>query len=209
MGLRLNSSLSDRAYEAVVYEKGSLVFRMLGQAGGEDKLTLMLKYLVKAVSNQPIDTETFLASIEKMGRVNLSTFSKQFVYGTGVPEVYYNFKFQGSGDGRWEVQGEARETVVPHYDYKPVRKGSGWDITRTRKDDSQLSDWTLLVPFQVILDDGQGAADKVKPGDYQTARGLGGTRKVSGGSTPFNFNIDKKPRDFWLDQRGEVLAYFF
>jgi hypothetical protein len=209
MGQRLNSSLSDRAYQAVVYGKGPLVFAMLGRAVGEDKLALMLKHLVKALSNQPIDTETFLASIEKMGSVNLSSFSKQFVYGTGIPEIYYTFQFKHSADGRWEVQGEARQGLLPHYDYRLVHKQAGWEIGRVRRNDSQVLDRTLLVPFQVILEDSGGVADNSKRNDYQTARGLGGTLKVSGPSTPFTFKIDKRPRDFWLDQRGEVLAYFF
>ena len=209
MGERLNSSLSDSAYQAVVYGKGPLAFSMLSRAVGQDQLTLMLKNLVKALSNRPIDTETFLAAIEKMGSVNLSSFSKQFVYGTGIPEIYYSFEFRESGDGRWEVQGEARQTFMPHYDYRLIQKQGGWDLTRVPSHDSQPSDWTLLVPFQVILDAGGEGTVSPKQSNYQTARGLGGTLKVSGRSTPFTFKIDRKPLDFWLDQRGEVLAYFF
>jgi len=209
MGERLNSSLSDSAYQAVVYGKGPLAFSMLSRAVGQDQLTLMLKNLVKALSNRPIDTETFLASIERMGRVNLSSFSKQFVYGTGIPEVYYSFQFRQSADGRWEVQGEAHQTFSPHYNYRLTKKPVGWDLTRVSRSDSQPSDWTLLVPFQVVLEADGGVSANPKQSNYQTASGLGGTLKVSGRSTPFTFKIDKKPVDFWLDQRGEVLAYFF
>ena len=208
MGGRLNSSLSDEAYQAVVYGKGPLVFAMLARAVGEDKLTLMLKHIVKALANQAIDTETFLASIEKMGSINLGSFSKQFVYGTGIPEIYYSYQFKSAAEGRWEVRGEARQILSPHYRYRLQRQGTGWELSRV-EDATRSGDWTLLVPFQVILEPAEGSTDIPKRSDYQTARGLGGTLKVSGGTTPFTFKIDKKPRDFWLDQRGEVLAYFY
>ena len=209
MGERLYSSVSARAYQAVIYGKGPLVFGMLGRAVGQDKLTLMLKNLVIALANRPIDTETFLAALERMGSLKLGSFSRQFVYGTGVPEVYYSYQFKKSDQGQWEVQGEARQVLTSHDVYRPFRKGEGWDITRIQGGLTPPSDWTLLIPFQVILEAGEGTSDTSKRSQYQTGRGLGGTLKVSGSSTPFNFKIDKKPADFWLDQNGEVLAYFF
>jgi peptidase M1-like protein len=209
MGLRLNSSLSSRAYEAVVYDKGERVFSMLARALGQDKLSQMLKVLVKAVSNRPIDTETFLAAMEKIGSVKLASFSKQFVYGTGIPEIYYSFQFRKSAE-QWEVQGEVRQNLLTHYDYRVARKPNGWEIMSTRKKESQPPDWTLLVPLQVILEEeGEAGAAKPKKSDYTTGRGMGGTVKVSGQSTSFTFKIAKKPKDLWLDQNGEVLAYFF
>src|SRR4030095_14249484 len=102
-----------------------------------------------------------------------------------------------------------RQILTPQYHYQLFRKENGWELTRTQGDSAPPGDWTLLVPFQVVLEEAGDTSGGAKQSEDQTARGLGGTLKVSGLSIPFSFKIDKKPRDFWLDQSGEVLAYFF
>jgi hypothetical protein len=212
LGNRLISSRSRWAYVAVVYDKGSVVLRNLARALGEQRFDAMLGALVQAVGNRVIETGTFIKSLERMSGVDLGGFADQFIYGTGIPEIFYSYEFQRTEDGRWSIEGEAEQVGAANYSYRLIRTASGaWDVARRRETGLDVAASTLVVPFQIVLsgsDPGEPEKkrDRWKP---RTGIGLGGQLVLQGSSSRFNIPIDREPVDFYFDQNGEVLARFY
>jgi hypothetical protein len=209
LGHRLQSSYSRQAYSAVVYDKGSVVFSMLARSLGQEPFSEMLKTLAGAVQNRAIDTETFLMAIERMSGVELDEFAQQFIYGTGVPEVYYRYRIKQSDEG-WLIEGAARQIAVAHYRYELVEDdGDKWNVVRERIPDVDVAGRFLVVPFQIALEERRAEEGKKGGASTRTERGLGGQLLLEGETTEFSIPISEEPRLFWLDQRGEVLAMFY
>ncbi len=211
MGERLSSSQSGRAYTAVVYRKGSVVVNMLSKALGPEPFAGMLKALSDAVNNRVIDTPTFISAIERMSGLPLGDFASRFIYGTGVPEVYYNYEFVKGEDG-WKVAGTARQVSRGHDSYMLQRTDAEtWHVARSRSVGVDVDDSVFIVPFQISL---SGAEDKKADKRSVNRRvvtqtGLGGAVILEGAVTEFEFAVPRKPDSFWLDQRGETLAHFY
>jgi hypothetical protein len=211
LGSRLFSSYSDSAYTAVVYDKGSVIFSMLARVLGPDPFSEMLKALVGAVQNRAIDTETFLKAIERMSGVELDQFAEQYIYGTGVPEVYYRYKVEQAEDG-WVVTGTARQIALAHYRYELVRDPDDrWNVLRERVPDTDIADRFVIAPFQIALESGRKETPRGnrRTSGSVTERGLGGQLLLEGETTEFSIPVAERPRHFWFDQRGEVLALFY
>jgi hypothetical protein len=206
--------MSRTAYQAVVYDKGSVVFSMLARAFGEEQFTAMLETLADHVANRVISTETFFKSLEHMTGLDLASFTDHYVYGTGIPEVYYRYRFEKTDDGQWMIEGQARQVPQANYRYTLYRtEAGGWDVSRERADTADVSASAFVVPFQVVLEGSASEPYKRKgamvASRYQTGRGLGGNVVVEGEHSEFSFRIKERPRELYLDQRGEVLAYFY
>jgi hypothetical protein len=215
LGYRLNSSFSDRAWAIIAYDKGCQVFRMLARSLGTEQFTEMLGSLAGAVAGRQISTETFLKAIEKMSGADLSRYAKHYVYGTGIPEVSYNYAFTEEPDGRWLIKGTARQVENPNYRYVVLETEDGnWDVSREPLTVLDISDSKMIVPFQVLLEDREEQMAPTPKHErifhaIKTSTGMGGNIVLTGRESPFEIRIEKKPAEFYLDQRGEVLAYFY
>ena len=209
LGLRLTSSKSSHAYGAIVYEKGQVVFRMLARSLGEDLFPKMLGELARAVANQTIDTATFLRALEKMSGQDLGPFAQQYIHGTGIPEVYYQYSFQEKEDGKgWVIRGNARQVADRVESLRVAQDEKGtWLLDRRVKVDTEVPRLPLIVPFQVILTP-PAVVKKGTSGTVQRGRGFGGRVVLRGFETPFEFTVPEKPERFELDQLGEVLCLF-
>ncbi len=208
MGQRLFSSHSSSAYQAVVYDKGFVVFSMLSNALGKDVFSQMLEALANAVSNRAINTEIFLKSIERMSGVDLEAFAQQFIYGTGIPEIYYNYEIAPAPDGKWRIAGEAHQMMKSSPRPRLIEtEFETWDV-RPGEQTQEAPGFALLVPFQIILEGSNTdeAWRARRRTGYSTGRGLGGNVLMKERETNFEFVVDEKPEEFWLDQRGQVLA---
>ncbi|MCP4664154.1 MAG: M1 family metallopeptidase, partial [bacterium] len=93
LGERLESSRSGDAYQAIVYKKGAVILDMLARFFGEEHFLKMLRRLAEAVSFRPISTPLFVDLLERLSGQDLDGFAKQFIYGTGLPEIYYTYEF--------------------------------------------------------------------------------------------------------------------
>jgi tetratricopeptide (TPR) repeat protein len=213
MGSRLNSSHSYTAYQAVVYDKGALVFHMLARAIGPEPFSEMLESLVAAVQNRVIDTATFVGAMERMSGLDLDDFAQRFIYGTGIPEVYYTYRFTPQAEGRWLIEGEARQVASGGDRYTLQRTEAGsWDVSRAYRAALDVARSALVVPFQISLAEAKDEATTVGARSRQkttTQTGLGGNMVLQGEVTPIRIPLERKPEGFWLDQRGEVLASFY
>jgi hypothetical protein len=105
LGARLNSSLGGNAYHAIVYKKGAVVLDMLARLYGEDAFLDILRELVRVVEGRVISTDDFLTLLERIGGVELDWFRRQYVYGTGLPEIFYDYRIEELGGGRWAIDG--------------------------------------------------------------------------------------------------------
>jgi len=209
LGARLDSSKSSSGYQAIVYYKGAVVFRMLARMIGEEPFGRMLGELTRTVANRTLDTETFLKAIERMSGSDLSLFANQFVYGTGIPDVYFRYTTEPAPDGKgWTIRGEARQVGSGHESLRITKSAAGaWTVQRDSGSDTDVPLSSFVVPFQVVVNAPQ-TSKASKPGEIKSARGFGGRLVVKGHRTPFQIAVPEKPDRFELDQLGEVLALF-
>lgn len=196
LGNRLNSSRASDAYRTIVYRKGAVVLAMLARAVGEEQFIPMLHALAESASGQVLTTESFLDSVERMSGMDLEDFARQFVYGTGIPEVFYAYDSQPAENGGWTLEGEARLLAAPRYGHKIVHTADGrLDVERTTDLKPGARPSALVVPYHVRGD--------------ETATARGGQLFLKGHRASFSIATDFEPIDLRFDPRGEILAWFY
>ena len=206
LGGRLFSSRSDAAYEAIVYRKGAVVLDMLARTLGEENFPKILKQIVKVAGNGTISTEDFLTLIERISTTDLKGFADEFVYGTGLPEVLYNYRFEKQGKG-WIVKGEARQQTPNRYRYAVVKLPKGtFDVSREAVQQIDVRQSALVVPVEIATYDAKKPKGKGKDGANATVKG---NILVKGESTEFAIDVEQEPKAFWLDRKAKVFGRFF
>ncbi len=209
LGERLFSSRSQDAYHAIVYRKGALVLSMLARRLGEDTFLEALRHLSAAARGRVISTEEFLTLFERITAEDLDGFARQFIYGTGLPEIYYDYAFEKTPQGRWSVRVSAvqeapyrtRYAVVPAADGRPK-------IERRRVEQLDVESSELVVPFQILVPRDPSMTGRF--GGRSTSQPvLDGRMRIAGRHTEHRFEIDQVPLKMWFDARQEVLGRFF
>ncbi len=203
LGGRLNSSLSTSAYQAIVYRKGAVVLAMLARAVGEEAFQEMLRSLVEHASHRVLTTEAFVDSIERMSGLDLEGFAQRFIYGTGIPNVYYDYESAKNDDGEWKLSGQVRLLAEPRYSFRVVGRGDGWELERRPL--LPPSTTAMMVPYRVTL---EGEGD-VRTRTGGLARADWGRLMIEGAQQGFEVAIADRPLELELDPRGEVLARFY
>ncbi len=206
LGGRLASSHAEDAYVPIVYKKGAVILGMLARGLGEENFPKVLKQIVKVENGRTISTEDFFTLIERITGKDFKAFTAQFVYGTGLPQVLYSYRFEKSDKG-WMVKGEARQETPHRFHYKVVSTPRGtFDVAAEPVREVDVKQSTLVVPVEVeVLDPKQGKG-KGKDGANTTVRG---NIVVQGESTPFEIPLEQEPKAFWLDRRDQVFGLFF
>lgn len=196
LGRRLDSSRADGAYEAIVYRKGALVLGMLERRFGEERFLEVLRAVAEHGRGKALATGDFLELLERLSGDDLEPFARQFVYGVGLPEIFYDYDFEETGDGRWRVRVGTRQEPPQRFRYEVVeRAGGGLDVARRRLETAELAGAALVVPFQVAFSGG--------------VFGFQGEMTLTGPENEIAFAVDGRPEDVWLDIRREVYARFF
>jgi tetratricopeptide (TPR) repeat protein len=208
LGARLNSSVASNGYSAVVYRKGAVVLAMLARAVGEERFLEMLRALVDAAENRVLSTEDFLGALEHMSAIDLQPFARQFIFGTGVPRIYYDYEIDRAEGGGWLLRGEASRLVLPRYDVRLERDEAGmWDLRRDFHRGEEAGSAGLMVPFQVVVND--SAEGEGRPGAQDGRSALrSGQIFLNGPADSFEITFEREPSELRLDPRGEILAYF-
>lgn len=214
LGERLASSRSGGAYEAIVYKKGAVVLDMLARNFGEDAFLQILRHLVKAVSFRPVSTEVFLDLIERITERDLDGFGRQFIYGTGLPEVYYTYEFRPAEGGQWRIEGEARQRSPCRYRYRVVERGGVLDVGRECPEQIEVADSALVVPVQVAVFDPAKAGAQARKARKRDAAEVGNAilqthLLLSGESSDLDLTLDYEPKELWLDRGLQVFGRFF
>ena len=203
LGERLSSSVSRRSYPAIVYKKGAIVLNMLAQFFHEDGFLGMLAEIVRVSAGRVITTEDFLQLISRLGGTDLEWFKDRYIYGTGLPHVYYTSSIEELEDGRWAVVGEARQRAPYEFRYHVVEVAPEILDLRSRSIKRfDVAGSTLVVRFSIGLSEEHSSAEGRRR--YLTGRGV-----ISGEVSPFRFEIDQEPEILWLDRESEVFGRFF
>ena len=206
LGSRLFSSHSDNAYQAIVYDKGALILNMLARGLGEEIFPKVLKQVLKVSGTGTISTEELFALIERITGSDLNAFTRQFVYGTGLPEVLYSYTYEKKGNG-WVVKGVARQQTPQRYRYKVVKTPRDtFDVSRQVVPQLDVKQSSLVVPVDVEVYDPKEAASRGKNGANSTVKG---NILVKGESTDFEIAVEHDPKAFWLDRHSKVFGLFF
>ncbi len=206
LGGRLDSSRAEGAYEPIVYKKGAVILDMLARTLGEENFPKALKQIVKVANRGTISTEDFIALLERITSTDLEPFATQFIYGTGLPEVLYDYHFEKQGTG-WVVKGEARQQTPNRFHYKVVQPAAGrFDVAREAVQQIDVQRSTLVVPVEIEVFNPEKPKGKGKGGANATIRG---NIMLKGESTAFEIAVENEPRGFWLDRRSKVFGRFF
>ncbi len=212
LGPRLASSKSASAYQDIVYLKGALVFDMLSRGFGEADFLRLLRALIEAAGGREISTEDFFSIIGKISGNDLTHFVEQFVYGTGLPEISYSYRFSAAGEGKWKLIGQARQESPIRYRYSLVSLADGrLDVRRVAErqlDDGQLATSTLYVPVQVKVRNPEAKPHRgrEKPEDSMWVEGR---VALAGRLSDLSLDLDHEPLRFFLDRDEEVFGRFF
>ncbi len=215
LGARLDSSISGAAYEAIVYKKGAVILDMLARAFSEEGFIEMLRRIVEITRGNVVSTEDFIMLLEKIGGADLDWFANQYIYGTGLPKIYYKYEIKKTGDSTWVVFGEARQQAPYHYEYRLEKTANGsYDIRRQAIARLDVSSSGLVVPFQIGIKDVDSAAaelEKDRKNSEADARPgiLNGRVLLTGESSPFSFEIENEPEILFFDGHREVFGWFF
>ncbi len=209
LGARLASGPEPAAYASIVYKKGAVVLDMLARRFGEERFSLVLRRILDAVAGRAISTSDFLSLIERLTDVDLDDFAEQFIYGTGLPVVYYDYAFERLDSGRWLVTGQARQVAPYRFSYQVVRGPQGrHDVARSRIDEANLESSSLYVPVMITV------LDPSKPGRARVTEQTGNRvalyhTELRGLSTDLRVELDHEPKLVQLDPGREVFAQFF
>jgi hypothetical protein len=165
---------------------------------GEERFVSMLRSLAEAAAGHVVTTESFLESIERMSGIDLDGFAEQFVYGTGIPEVYYSFDTVPAEQGGWAIEGQARLLAAPSYAHRIARSADGrFQVERTPGPRPGAGPATLVVPYLVTVD---------LPTPAVVRRGH---LLLSGERAGFRIETDLEPAELKLDPDGVTLAWFY
>ena len=207
LGERLFSSRSQDAYHGIVYRKGALVLEMLARKFGEEDFLRALKALVAHASGRVISTGDFLSLLERITATDLDGFARQFIFGTGLPEIDYDYTFEPRDDGGWRVRVDARQEMPARTRYTIVALPDGrLDVARGRVEqhiDVETSE--LVVPFQILLARDLTGGASGNGGEPST---LVGKMVISGRHTELEFDLDERPVKLWLDRDREIFGRF-
>ena len=196
LGPRLNSSLSSKAYHAIVYQKGSKVLAMLAEQLGEEPFLAMLKEIAQRANFRPLDSETLLAAVAKMSGRDLDPFTRSFVHGVGYPQIHYDYAFE-PGDGGFTVRGTIHQVPRGFRRDRLVRAGAGFDLASSFREYQSETEAQTFVPGVVTIEEGAGAGAVPSA----SLRGFKVLLKASGADTPFAFKVPQRPKALHLDPR--------
>lgn len=214
LGQRLLSTRGGGSYEPIVYRKGAVVLDMLARHWGEERFLELLRQIVQAAGFRPISTEDFLALVERITGHDMDPFARQFIYGTGLPEVYYTYSFEERPGGGWTVAGRAWQQTPYRFRYR-VSEGPGGhlDVVRETVDQMEVGASSLVVPVYIAYyDPAQDEAGRRRKGADPKEVGnamLRGHTLLSGPETAFSFEIEERPTEVWFDRDDEVFGRFF
>ncbi|HET7113439.1 MAG TPA: M1 family aminopeptidase, partial [Pyrinomonadaceae bacterium] len=182
LGHRLNTSKTFGAYQALIYNKGALVLRMLHfmmsnpSTGDGQPFFDMMTDFVERYRNKTASTDDFRAVVnehfaktpiaKKYGMTNLNWLFRQEVYQSEFPSYEMQYKVTTEGDGKVFLAG-----------------------TITQKNAGE--NWVMVLP--VKLEFGGGKVGM-------------GTVIVQGPSTPFKIPLPAAPSKVQLDPERWILA---
>jgi hypothetical protein len=226
LGARLASS-KHNAYQEIVYTKGAVVLEMLSRLWAPDDFPKVLREIVRVGKGRSFSTADVVSLFSKISGTDLEPFASQYIYGTGMPEVNYDWSIEARPNGKFAVALTGEQHASYHFRYRVEKAAGGrFQLAREAVADHDARSSALVVPFQIEIElsDEEYAAmarDQKKP--IETAKEKKERKKKSGGkstgtatgSLSFRgdrlstaIEVDKRPLEFWLDRDETVFGHF-
>jgi len=197
-----------------------VVLDMLARYFGEARFAELLREVVRFTANRAISTDAFLGLLERLSGRDLDAFARQFVRGTGLPEIYYTYGFEPLPEGKWRITGTARQQAPWRFRYRVIAgRDGGFDVGRETVAQSSIAESNLIVPLQVAIYD-PGREGEVKLPTPPRRKKQEGWRELGnatlsthvllkGETTAIALDLDYEPKELWLDRKQEVFGLFF
>jgi hypothetical protein len=163
LGQRLQNSVQPAAWTAITYGKGSWILHMLRRRMGDQRFLAMLSGIVKRYDHASITTEQFRqeaaqALPPKSDDPKLEAFFAQWIYGTGIPTLKFNYTVKGVAPAV-KLSGTLTQSNVDD-DFSAwtpieIRFGRGPSITKWIASSSEPATFTMTLkqaPSKVTLD---------------------------------------------------------
>ena len=104
-----NLNLAGTLYGAIIYNKAPIVFRELENLMGEDRFQMAVREYLHSYKMDNADWDDLARIFDKHSQQNLETWSQQWIYGTGIPEI--------STSGMHEETKRAAGILMRHEDF--------------------------------------------------------------------------------------------
>ncbi|HEU0252876.1 MAG TPA: hypothetical protein VFR12_07555, partial [Pyrinomonadaceae bacterium] len=182
LGHRLTTTKTLGAYQALIYNKGALVLRMLHfmlsdpRTGDDKPFFTMMTDFVERYRDKTASSDDFRAVVnehfakspiaKQYGMRNLDWLFMQSVYQTALPSYELRYKIEDQPDGKVLVSGTVVQQDAPE-------------------------GWIMVLPVKFSF------------GEKQEAMG---TVLVDGASTPFKIRLPMRPRKVELDPDRWILS---
>jgi aminopeptidase N len=110
---RAPSTLDDQsaAYQAVVFYKGAMVFRMLRETLGLGKFDALMKEYFNTFRGKNASIDDFEKLTSKVAGENMRYFFARWVEGTGVPEFSVEYQIIRTRAGKFRARGTVRQNM--------------------------------------------------------------------------------------------------
>ena len=105
-------------YHLIVYEKGALIIHMLRlllrdfETNSDDRFFALLRDFVSQYQNKKATTADFAAVVSKHAGRNMDRFFEQWIYGSEVPTVYYDYEIKWDRDRQYWIDIEVEQKFV-------------------------------------------------------------------------------------------------
>lgn len=160
--LRAPGNLDDQsvAYQYIMFGKGPMVFKLLGQTLGDSKLNQLLRTFLNEFRGKNASIDDFEKLTSRVAGQNMRYFFARWVESTGVPEFTADYLILRTREGKFIARG----TVKQNYDNLrlPVEvqlryEGEdGYKTTQLQMDEAS-ADFNLESdgkPLEIIIDPG-------------------------------------------------------
>ncbi|HEU4594998.1 MAG TPA: M1 family aminopeptidase [Pyrinomonadaceae bacterium] len=155
---RAPSTLDDQsaAYQAVVFYKGAMVFRMLRESLGPQKFDDLLRRYYAQFRGKNASIDDFERLATQVAGENMRYFFARWVEGTGVPEFSAEYQIIRTRAGKFRARGTVKQNVenlrMP-VEIKLRAEGDDADTTVYIADQSEDFDFESSgKPLEVIID---------------------------------------------------------
>jgi len=215
LGERLDSAKTSGAYFAITYKKGAVVVDMLARAFGEETFIQVLRAIVHAARGHNLSTEDFLRLAGEATGADLTDFADQFIYGTGLADVYYNYEFTRDPEHGWIVRIATEQASKASYRYTVVETESGgFDVRRVYDPPTQSVGSNLIVPIQVAVFSPEAESRLTNVGGKDLDPAVAGNLMLLArasliGSKTIDVPSQYEPKEVWLDRHAEVFGRFY
>jgi hypothetical protein len=207
LGQRLMSSRAGDAYTSIVYKKGALVLDQLARLVGEKAFPQALGAIAKAVRGREISSQDLLDLLNRATGADLSQLGREYVFSTGLPEVFYDYRFERKQEGGWRVLGSIRRESPLLFHYRVTHPpGGAWDVERRSRPQIDREFEPSVIPIEIAVFDRAKSKGKGPDGANAAVRG---NLILRGAETPFSIDVEAEPKRMRIDPEERALAVVF